>query len=416
MKSISTIKRWIKRYSETGDFTDNPRSGRPCIYKDAVKLKTIAFFCHKHAIPGCSSLSLSWTETYFKEHQEILGCSISRSTIHRILNTHSLKPHRNAYFLNITDPDFFQKMEHIISFYHNLPEYAFSFDECSGIQAKAAFYPDLPTRPGNIKKKEFDYKRNGTTDLLAFFNLNDGTVFGDCFDNHKTHTFCSLFLQHVKAFSDDIQLHYIMDNLSTHYHDDFCRQVAYLSNVKYEPLKTGKERREWLGKTDKRIVIHFTPFHGSWLNMIEIWFGILNQRCIKELRPQSVLELQNQIRHFIQSWNTYYAHPFQWNYSGDDLHKKVIKRFITQLMTDNCQMDVGFIAKQLLLMRNIFKKYDSVVQSKEWIALSELFFEKKQFMIDIIEASDKPQISKKALEAFALLSKILNCQYYEQNL
>jgi hypothetical protein len=63
---------------------------------------------------------------------------------------------------------------------------------------------------------------------------------------------------------------YIMDNLNTHFNDEFCKAVAELSNVTYDPLKTGFERRQWLQRENKRIVIHFTPFHGSWLNMIEI--------------------------------------------------------------------------------------------------------------------------------------------------
>ena len=71
-------------------------------------------------------------------------------------------------------------------------------------------------------------------------------------------------------------IHYIMDNLSTHYHDDCCQTVAELSRVPYSPLKTGAERRQWLQSQHKRIVVHFVPFHASWLNMVEIWFRILS--------------------------------------------------------------------------------------------------------------------------------------------
>lgn len=62
---------------------------------------------------------------------------------------HSLKPHRNRYFLQITDPDFFPKREHLILIYQNPPEYLFCFDESTCLQAKARFAPDLPVQPGH---------------------------------------------------------------------------------------------------------------------------------------------------------------------------------------------------------------------------------------------------------------------------
>ena len=68
--------------------------------------------------------------------------------------------------------------------------------------------------------------------------------------------------------------------LSSHYHKDFCRTVAELSAVPYPTLKSGAERRQWLQSEDKRIVVHFLPFHASWLNLSEIWFGLLKSKCL----------------------------------------------------------------------------------------------------------------------------------------
>lgn len=90
-----------------------------------------------------------------------------------------------------------------------------------------------------------------------------------------------VFKEHVRTLPSDAQIHYIMDNLNTHFHDHFCEAVAELSDETYTPIEHGAERRKWLQKDDKRIVVHFVPFHGSWLNMIEIWFGILNKKCLK---------------------------------------------------------------------------------------------------------------------------------------
>ena len=86
-----------------------------------------------------------------------------------------------------------------------------------------------------------------------------------------------------------------MDNLSAHYHHDFCRTVAELSNVPYTHLKTGIERRQWLQSPKKRIIVHFVPFHASWLNMVEIWFGILKSKCLKYDQFVSVDQLRQAI-------------------------------------------------------------------------------------------------------------------------
>lgn len=101
-----------------------------------------------------------------------------------------------------------------------------------------------------------------------------------------------------------------MDNLNTHFHDDFCQLVAAFSGVPYTPLKTGAERREWLESPHKRIVVHFVPFHASWLNMVEIWFGILKAKCLRYSDFFSIPQLCQAILSFVDTWNDFYAHPF----------------------------------------------------------------------------------------------------------
>ena len=158
-------------------------------------------------------------------------------------------------------------MDHITDLYLKPPEYLFNFDECTGLQAKNPLAPNLPAAPNTPGYEDPSYSRNGTVDLLAFLRPKTGEVFGRCTPNHNTQTLVRVFKEHVCTLPSDVSLHYIMDNLNTHFHNDFCKAVAALSNATYVPLKTGEERRQWLQSDDKRIVIHFVPFHGSWLNM-----------------------------------------------------------------------------------------------------------------------------------------------------
>ena len=129
-----TVKRWIKRSDANVDeLQDKARSGRSPIFTDLAQIKITAFFCQTTPLPGCNSITLKWATEYFNKDLSFLGCTISASSISRILRNHSLRPHLHKYFLQITDPNFFEILPEIINLYLNPPKYFFSFDECPGI-------------------------------------------------------------------------------------------------------------------------------------------------------------------------------------------------------------------------------------------------------------------------------------------
>ena len=404
---LRLVKKWIIRIESEETISDHSRSGRPVVFTDDIRLKVMAFFCQTSPLPGCSSWSLRWAETYFKEHPETINYPISHSGIQRILKMHALRPHKQKYFLQITDPDFFPKMEHIVHLYLNPPEYLFCFDECTGIQALERLTPDLPAEKGQPRRREFQYQRNGTSDFMAFLRPATGDIFGRCTPNHTTKTLSKVFTEHVKEQPDDVELHYIVDNYNTHYHDNFCKRVAKLSGVKYEPLKTGKERRAWLQSENKRIVIHFLPFHGSWLNMIEIWFGLLKNKCLKDGWFESVPALCQAIYDFIETWNTHFAHPFTWTYKGKDLYGKVVRRFIKLLQIESPQMEIKFLTKQLLLMKNLAQHYWVQVDNQDWERLFDSVTQKDIYIKELIASGPKEKQRFKANQGLAELTNAL---------
>lgn len=403
----NTVIQWIKRFEAGEDLRDRQRCGRPSTFSEAMKIKTIAFYCQVSPLPGCSSWSLRWGQDYLTKHPEIIGATISRSSIQRLLKNHALRPHLHKYFLQITDADFFEKMEHIIDLYLNPPQYLFNFDECPGIQAIRKVEPTLPSQNGKPNYEGFEYQRNGTLDLMAFLEPKTGKVFGKCTYDHKTQTLCRVFTEHVLMQPSEDQIHYIFDNLSPHFNDEFCHTVAQLSGITYTPLKPGKKRREWLEAEDKRIVIHFTPFHGSWLNMIEIWFGILQQKCLKHYHFLSVAHLREVILEFIDTWNQYFAHPFTWTYTGQGLHEKAVRRFNKVLLLESANMDAKFLASQLLLMCNLAENYRSLVPTSDWLQLQELFTTKRRYIDDIIKHENKPRRRNKVIRALEKFDSII---------
>ena len=401
-----TVRRWVCRVEEGKPLTDMQRCGRPRRFSESVRLMTIAVYCqHTPPLPGVYRWSLRDAQRYFKEHPEVIGGPISRPTIHRILLEHALRPHRRKYYLQITDPDFFPKMEHILECYSDPPQNLYCFDECTCIQALKRLTPNLPSGPHQPVFQDFDYRRNGTTDLLAFLDPATGKVYGQCTEDHNRHTLCRVFSSHVRMHQSDAVIHYIMDNLSPHYHDDFCHTVAELSGVPYSPLRTGAERRQWLQSQHKRIVVHFVPFHASWLNMVEIWFGILKSKCLKYDHFFSVEQLCETIMTFIDTWNECYAHPFSWSYTGEGLHAKAVRRFCRLLSIETNQMDAKFLTSQLLLMSNLAEEYLRLIPQADWRHLINLATEKDDYITNIIELDTRPRGQKKAREAYSRFVK-----------
>ena len=74
-----------------------------------------------------------------------------------------------------------------------------------------------------------------------------------------------------------------------------------------------------------RIKVHFTPTSGSWLNLVEVWFGIIERQAIRRGTFVSVRELIGKIREFINSWNNR-KHPFIWTKTPDEILAKINRK------------------------------------------------------------------------------------------
>ena len=399
--SVHTVRRWIRRGARTDDFRDLPRSGRPATYDEEIALKVVAFYCQTRPLPGCGRWTLTWAEAHLAAHPEQIGACPRRSTIHRILRNSSLKPHLSIYFLQITDPDFFPKMEHLLALYKNPPSNLYFFDECPRIQILKRLAPDMRTNEMKSRLEEFEYIRNGTMDVLAFLNHADGKVYAECRSNHETSTFLGVFRRHVARAPTSEPLHYVMDNLACHRGYPFCELIAELSDVQCPPKKdldTVGKRVAWLRSNGKRIIIHYTPYHGSWLNMVEIWFGIMGRKVLRESFG-SADALKAAFEAFVeQHWNGLLAHPFSWGYDGNGLHEKAVKRFAALLADSAEEFDVRILVKMLALMTNLLADYFHEVPGSTWNQLADAAAMNDEIIADLIERDDRPNRKAKAEE------------------
>jgi len=410
--SASTVQRWTRRRIETIDLYDRPRSGRPEHYSETTRLKTMAFYCQTQPLPGCGRWSLRWAALHLGVRPERIGGAPSKSTIHRILTNNRLKPHQSRYFLHITDPDFFPKMEHLVALYRYPPSYLFFFDECPGIQILKRLTPDLRTEQMKRRLEEFEYIRNGTMDVFAFLNNADGRVYAECHGDHTTATFLDVFNRHVSQFPIAEQLHYVMDNLSSHRGYRFCQAVATISKVhcpSQGELDTVAKRVAWLQASDKRIVIHFTPYHGSWLNLVEVWFGITNRKLFRESFG-SVEMLREAFTAWLNEWNCLLAHPFRWTYDGEGLHEKAVKRFTAMLNNAAGELEIRILTKELLLMTNMLDSYLAKVDTNIWEQLARALQSQQDLLTSRIQQEDGPKRKKKAEDAITgLIATLRKC-------
>ena len=165
----------------------------------------------------------------------------------------------------------------------------------SQVQALDRTAPILPLRPGIPAKQTSDYVRHGTTTLFAALEVATGRVVDHCYDRH-THAEFLTFLKQVAKAYPRVKLHVVADNYATHKHPAV---------------------RAWLAR-NPRITMHFTPTSGSWLNMVEIFFGIITRQAIRRGTFTSVKDLITTIETFIDGWNNR-CEPFIWTKTADDI-------------------------------------------------------------------------------------------------
>jgi len=407
--SAPTVRRWIRSNSEIGYLIDGPRSGRKAIYTPETHLRLTAFYCQTRPLSNCGRWTLRWAEAYLKTHPERINTTPSKSTIHRVLGKNKLKPHLSHYFLHITDPDFFPKMEHLLALYANPPRFLFFFDECPGIQILKRMVPDLQTEQMKKRLEEFDYIRNGTMDVFAFLNHANGKIHAECHGDHRIETFLKVFEHHVSEYDQAETLHYVMDNLSSHCCYGFCEAVAEYSGVECPSkaeLKTQAKRAEWLGLDSKRIVIHFTPYHGSWLNLVEFWFGIMGRKVLSESfsSPESFIV---GFMSFVEVWNNLLAHPFNWSYDGTGLHEQTVRRF-TEMLHGVEQLELRIFTKELKLMVNLFNGYFEKISCETWQRLIEKVSSLGQTIATLIQQENGPIRKERAQNAMADFTATLN--------
>jgi transposase len=293
----NTVGKWRRRFlSERVDgLLDEPRSGRPrSIDDDAVA-----------AVIERTLQTLPADATHWSIRSMAAATGHSHTTIRRMWNAFGLQPHRTETFKLSSDPLFVDKVRDIIGLYLSPPTHALVLcvDEKSQIQALDREQPVLPMMPGMPERRTHSYVRHGTTSLFAALDVATGAVIGKCYKRHRATEFLDFLKQIDGNVPDGLDVHIVMDNYATH---------------KTSMIKA------WLARRP-HYHVHFTPTPASWINQVERWFAELTRKQIQRGVHTSVVQLEADIRSFIDQHNAN-PKPFRWTKSADGI-LAAVKRF-----------------------------------------------------------------------------------------
>jgi transposase len=299
--ATSTVSRWRGRLARDGlgedvpeALKDEPRAGRPRTITEATRMQVIATACDP--LPDAAGLS-GWTLDLLVEEFGMRDiASMSRSSVHRILTEMDVQPHRQEMWLHSPDPEFVAKVADIVALYLQPPpgSVVVSFDEKTGIQAVERKHPDRPAQPGRLARREFEYIRHGTQSLLATLNVHTGDLIADCGPTRKGDDM-EQHMERVAAHYPDVEVHVVLDNLNIH---------------------KGERWVHFNARHGGRFHFHYTPLHASWVNQIEIFFGVLARRCLRRKSFRTTEELRAHVMAFIARWNARDKKPFRWTFAG----------------------------------------------------------------------------------------------------
>ena len=289
--SRPTVIGWRKRYTDGGlaALADLDRPGRPSVIDDAAVV-----------VATLQKPPPSLGVTHWSARLLAGQLGISFASVARIWREWNLQPWRRETFKFSTDPELDAKIRDVVGLYLNPPANAVvvCVDEKTQVQALDRTAPILPMRAGLPEKATHDYIRHGTTSLFAALEVATGKVTDACYQRHTNVEFLD-FLKIVAKAYPRVKLHVVADNYATHKHPAV---------------------KAWLAR-NPRITMHFTPTSGSWLNMIEIFFGIITRQAIRRGTFTSVKDLTTAIGAFIDGWNER-CQPFVWTKTADDIIAK----------------------------------------------------------------------------------------------
>ena len=278
----NTVIKWRQRFTSKGldGLRDALRPGKRPIYDDSFRNRVLAVL--EQPPPAGQA---SWDGPAVAT---AVGGSVH--AVWRVLRKEGICLQRQRSWCVSTDKEFAAKAADIVGLYLDPPQKALviSVDEKPSIQALERKTGYVETDSGKVVRGyKSTYKRHGTLNLFAALEVATGKVRTAITQLKRRQEFLEFMDQVVAESAPNQEVHVILDNYCTH-----------------------KKCDDWLAK-HTNVHFHFTPTSASWLNQVEIWFGILSRKALRGLSTTSTIELRQAIEAFIAAY-TPKAKPFKW--------------------------------------------------------------------------------------------------------
>jgi len=278
----NTVGLWRKRFAAAGlsGLRDRARPGKTPTYGADLRRRLL----RQLELPPPAGMA-SWDGA-----SVAAALGVSDDAVWRLLRREGIQLRRRRSWCVSTDPQFAAKAADIIGLYLNPPANALvlSVDEKPTIQALERARGYVLTSSGKVVQGlKSTYKRHGTVNLFAALEVATGIIRGKTTQTKKRVDFQAFMSELVAEQPADREIHVILDNLSTHKGND-----------------------AWLA-AHPNVTFHFTPTSASWLNQVEIWFGIFSRKALAGASFASLAQLVQAIRDFTQAYNRNAA-PFVW--------------------------------------------------------------------------------------------------------
>lgn len=299
---IDTARKWRKRFAQAPaleSLEDEARSGRPPQIPVEARCQLVRLACERPTEEHVPFRDVWTYQSLATALFKSTGYQISTSEVGRILRFQDIRPHRVRQWLHSRDPDFYDKARHICELYRQGcagQKRVICVDE-KPMQALERKYPTTRAPDGSVRR-EYEYVRHGTRQLLAGFDVSDGSVIAEVFARRDAKSLVE-FMEKLAVLYPDGEVHIIWDNLNIHYDGP------------------SKRWREFNRRHGERFKFHYTPLHASWMNQIEIWFSILHRRILKYGSFESQDALEERVRAYVEYWNIVEKHPFRWTWRTD---------------------------------------------------------------------------------------------------
>lgn len=278
----NTVIKWRQRFEQNGlaGLADAPRPGAKPVYGADFRNRVLALL---EQPPPAGQACWDGPAVAAKLNSSV-------HAVWRVLRHEGICLQRQRSWCVSTDKEFAAKAADVIGLYLNPPANALvvSVDEKPSIQALERTTGYVETDNGKIVRGfKSTYKRHGTLNLFAALQVATGEIQTATTTLKRREEFLQFMDQVVAGVPAGREIHAILDNYCTH-----------------------KKCDAWLAQ-HLNVHFHYTPTSASWLNQVEIWFGIMSRKVLRGANFKNVVELRQAIAAFIAAYNPK-AKPFKW--------------------------------------------------------------------------------------------------------